>query len=1002
MKTKQTTKLFGVILSVLMLVSLMCGMTVTASAAEAGTAQIAGQSVNLGGDLSIKYLVEVGDGVSASDLKLVVTYHGMQTTLTESTLNDDGYYVFTFEGIAPQCMGDNVAAELFIGENETAADSKPTYSVADNLKNIYDSSDAKTQQLIIDTLEYGAAAQTYRDYKTGALVTDGFAAADSDTDVAVPENKPVLDDQSSAVSVSANVRYSTVNYLLFGLTGADSYDGKVTIDGNSVTGTMQGVYYAVATGAISPENFAQDFTMKYDNGDNDYITLAYSVNDYCYAAYTKGETQSMKDLALALYNYGLSAHIYIDKHTGGEATCQGQQCEICGTYYGEVDADNHFFNPATGKCSGCEAELAAASVTINGNTTYYETLAEAATAAQTDTEAAPATLKLEQSIDLGTSCLTTTTGVFTFDLNGKTLSSSKDRDGTLAIEGGIVTITDTVGGGTITNSTYYGVAAFYGCTVTINGGTISGEIHGVYIENATVTINGGIITGTDTEEGAGVYINTWVGYTSSVTINGGTITGAYCDLYDNMDSTIILGLGEDGVGATFPGGLSIENGVDSSTTLTLDTILGEDAAYWQGDKMIFLTEGQMEITGSDVTVKKECKHENATYSNITATQHTIDCSCGYNVAEDHSTELDENKATCQNKAKCDLCGTEYGDTLVHNYTYIADDETDTITESCDRGCGHSATISITAPTDAVYSGEEQGVTVTGDLVAEHTLTYNVEDVPVTAGTYTATLTVGDKSVSIIYTIAKADPEYTLPTGLTAYLGQTLANVTLPSGWAWVDSSASVGAEGANEFDAIFTPADTDNYNTATEKVTVTVSKASASVTTTPAAVSDLEYTGGELALVTAGAAEGGTVQYKLGEDGTYSETIPTASAVGEYTVYWKVVGDEIHNDTEEQSVTVAISAKAVTEDNVTVGNMETSYTYTGEAIAPAITITVGGKTLVEGTDYDVTYSNNTYVSPNAKVTITFKGNYSGTVEVYFTITAQEGTDDFTSDWMPVE
>ena len=65
----------------------------------------------------------------------------------------------------------------------------------------------------------------------------------------------------------------------------------------------------------------------------------------------------------------------------------------------------------------------------------------------------------------------------------------------------------------------------------------------------------------------------------------------------------------------------------------------------------------------------------------------VKCSaCGETVVEakeSHTTEKDENKATCQKQAVCDHCGTSYGVVLAHNYTYTADDETDTITESCD-------------------------------------------------------------------------------------------------------------------------------------------------------------------------------------------------------------------------------------------------------------------------------------------------------------------------------
>lgn len=62
------------------------------------------------------------------------------------------------------------------------------------------------------------------------------------------------------------------------------------------------------------------------------------------------------------------------------------------------------------------------------------------------------------------------------------------------------------------------------------------------------------------------------------------------------------------------------------------------------------------------------------------------------------------------------------------------------------------------------------------------------------------------------------------------------------------------------------------------------------------------YTGSPIDLVTAGAAVNGTVQYKLGDDGEWSETIPTATDCGEYTVYFKAVGDAQYADSEVGSV----------------------------------------------------------------------------------------------------
>ena len=63
------------------------------------------------------------------------------------------------------------------------------------------------------------------------------------------------------------------------------------------------------------------------------------------------------------------------------------------------------------------------------------------------------------------------------------------------------------------------------------------------------------------------------------------------------------------------------------------------------------------------------------------------------------------------------------------------------------------------------------------------------------------------------------------------------------------------------------------------------------------------------ALIEAGSVAGGigTMQYSL--DGTtWSTDIPTGTDEGDYTVYYKVVGDDNHNDVAAQSFKVTIGA----------------------------------------------------------------------------------------------
>ena len=78
----------------------------------------------------------------------------------------------------------------------------------------------------------------------------------------------------------------------------------------------------------------------------------------------------------------------------------------------------------------------------------------------------------------------------------------------------------------------------------------------------------------------------------------------------------------------------------------------------------------------------------------------------------------------------------------------------------------------------------------------------------------------------------------------------------------------------------------------------------------------------------------------------------------------------------------ALSRISISKASVTLST--STYAYDGKAKKPGVTIKLNGKTLKNGTDYTVSYSNNTKVG-TAKVTITGKGNYTGSVSKTFKI-----------------
>ena len=94
--------------------------------------------------------------------------------------------------------------------------------------------------------------------------------------------------------------------------------------------------------------------------------------------------------------------------------------------------------------------------------------------------------------------------------------------------------------------------------------------------------------------------------------------------------------------------------------------------------------------------------------------------------------------------------------------------------------------------------------------------------------------------------------------------------------------------------------------------TFAINKADVTITA-PKEKDSLVYTGSAQTLVEAGSADGGKLMYALGPDAVtapaadkYSESIPVAVDIGTYHVWYKAVGDENHNDTESEVLSVKI------------------------------------------------------------------------------------------------
>ena len=271
------------------------------------------------------------------------------------------------------------------------------------------------------------------------------------------------------------------------------------------------------------------------------------------------------------------------------------------------------------------------------------------------------------------------------------------------------------------------------------------------------------------------------------------------------------------------------------------------------------------------------------------------------------------------------------------------------------------------------------------------ITYALADGAAAGDVITFTLLVRSKNyedatVTVILTLTERDaPILTLPDIITVdYTGAeiSVSAVTgksaafdgkdVPGTWSWKAGQAITNATDTGSKTIVFTPADLVNYHPVEGEVYVIISRVAPDYTA-PAAIDGLTYSGSAQALVKAGSTAHGKLLYSLSKDGTYSETIPTGTDAGEYTVWYKVEGDSNHKDSQPGSVTATIAPKTVTA-TVTVGGG--SLTYTGDPLKPDV-IVKDGDTVISPEEYDVSYRDNVNAG-TATVTVRNKagGNYT--------------------------
>jgi hypothetical protein len=414
-----------------------------------------------------------------------------------------------------------------------------------------------------------------------------------------------------------------------------------------------------------------------------------------------------------------------------------------------------------------------------------------------------------------------------------------------------------ISGGTILANSYAVYNQSSTGTVTISGGTISspGGIAVYRPSIGDVNISGGTIS---TVAGVAVY-NRTIGTTGAVNISGGTISATggsgVAIINENIGKIIVSGTAKITSVNTSANSLQAAqgtifvNGTATEERLVIEGGTVENTAANANAHTIYNSSaGVVTISGGTVSAKDGYAiyksgtgattiTDGAVFAYGTATNNVIygtyDAASGepaiiaWNKAAGNTEytafESDDifalAPATAQWLNKGDKAGIDYANGSNTGFIELPV----TVNKATPTGItfptasGITYNPSTTLSQIALTGGTGDGTFAWQNGTTVPTVTnssYNVAFTPTDTENYDYTGITLIQSVAL--TVAKANPTYTAPTGLTATADKTLADVTLPSGWAWESAlTTAVGNAGTQTHKAKFTPTDTDNYNVIT-------------------------------------------------------------------------------------------------------------------------------------------------------------------------------------------
>ena len=611
----------------------------------------------------------------------------------------------------------------------------------------------------------------------------------------------------------------------------------------------------------------------------------------------------------------------------------------------------------------------------------------------------------------------------------------QDDDGTITVNGGAVFHPGNKAGLGV-NVPKNGTFTMYGGTICGNSGGSGGGVR--VFQSGTFNMYGGTICGNIGSYGSGVYVDRYGTFNMSgnaaITGNTGTYSGGVSvdGTFNMSGDAAITGNGSPrSRGGVHVSGkdanMNVSGNVQIKDNWRGGTLTADKGVYVKGDSgsanNLCLVQGQV-VTIDDSNGLSSNAHIGVTTENVPAkiaTDATKELSYYTNIFtpdvqnQGYMITKDENENAL------------YLSAHQHNWGFTSNGAT--ITATCSKCSASGGSVTINKPAHTTYGdGQSEKATLTenswqGLAVNEDAITYtkgstSLEAAPTDAGTYTASITVGDATASVEYTIQRADPKasdftFAAPSPLT-YDGNAKTATVKPNTGIngmgavtvkYFKNGVETEPKDAGDYTVKVSVAEGANYNATTDNLTTdgwkfTIGKATQTIivptdkTIVKDGIAEDISDWATVAGVT-GGSNPGTLSYAL--DGSYTGvalegnqlTVDSSVATGT-TITIKVTAEETGNyNKEEQTFTVKVADKNTA--TVTITGLPDTVTYGQEFILAASQ--TGDTTSANKKwtwDYDQGYFK--LVGPNANTeTITLQAIKAGTPSKGITATYESGT-----------